>query len=164
VRVTDLGHRRRMSRVTMRVDTVLPRTCWKMATISVRCRNSWGTRTSAPPWSIRMCCSAVAGVSTARSTLSQIQHRPNSVSSPVRKVGEEPAGTVWDNRRVGERGAPHTLLWWRLCGPAWGLAQITVHPGLGMGGEIRAVLVLQVGINNDRLQGTDLLKHWQDRA
>src|SRR5881409_2294947 len=46
VRVTDLGHRRMMSSVTMSVATVLPPTSWRMATIFVRCRNSWGTKTS----------------------------------------------------------------------------------------------------------------------
>jgi hypothetical protein len=45
--VTDLGHRRMMSRVTMGVATPLPRTCWRTVTIFGRCRNCWATRMSA---------------------------------------------------------------------------------------------------------------------
>src|SRR5262249_3649268 len=41
-------------------------------------------------------------------------------------------------------------------------ARIAVHPGCGVVGKIRPILVLQVRIDDDRLQGTDLLEHGQD--
>src|SRR5262249_40753808 len=42
-------------------------------------------------------------------------------------------------------------------------AQIAVHPGFGVVGEIRPVLVFKVRIDDNGLQGTDLLEHGQDR-
>jgi len=62
---TDLGYRRMMSSVTMSVATVSPPIFWRTATISVRCRNSWDTRTCVPPWSLPMCCNVEDVGSTA---------------------------------------------------------------------------------------------------
>jgi hypothetical protein len=80
VRVTNTGYRRMMSSVKMRSAIALRRICWKMAMTFAPCRNSWDTRTSAPPWSIRMCCSAVGSRCAARSIRRQPLPRAHGVA------------------------------------------------------------------------------------
>ena len=58
---------------------VLPRICQRTATIFVRCRNSWDTKTSAPPWSIHMCCNAAGEGCGVRSIHHEYQpHTPHA--------------------------------------------------------------------------------------
>ena len=77
---TNLGDQRMMSSVLMRAAIALRRICWKMAMTSAPCRHSWDTRTSAPPWSIRMCCSAVGSRCVARSIRRQPLPRAHGVA------------------------------------------------------------------------------------